>query len=169
MVDPQFPRVPELGLGDVVERLDHVAFGVGDLEAAGAFARLIGGVFFEGADSPSNGFRWVQFRMPGGAKLELIAPTADDSFLIPFLEKRGDGLHHLTLKVTDMDEAVSRAEAAGQRVVGRNRLGNNWEEAFLHPSTAHGAVIQLAVWDDAIPAGSDDWDAVMRGEVIEST
>ena len=130
---------------------------------------MLGGEFFEGADSPPNRFRWVQFRMPGGAKIELIAPTSEDSFLSPFLDKRGDGLHHLTLKVTDMDEAIKRAEAAGQRVVGRSRLGNNWEEAFLHPSTAHGAVIQLAVWDDGIPAGSGDWEAVMRGEVIEST
>ena len=53
-------------------------------------------------------------------------------------------------------------------MVGRARPTSNWEEAFLHPSTAHGAVVQLAVWDDAIPAGSGDWDAVMRGEVIES-
>ena len=167
MVDPAATDIP--ALGDVVERLDHVAFGVRDLEAAGAFIRLLGGVFFEGADSPANRFRWVQFRMPGGGKIELISPTGEDSFLTPFLDKRGDGLHHVTLKVTDMDTAVARAEAAGQRVVGRARLGSNWEEAFLHPSTAHGAVIQLAVWDDGIPAGSGDWDAIMRGEVIEAT
>lgn len=168
MSDPRIPPVPDLGLGDLVERLDHVAFAVSDLEAAGDFLRLLGGEFFEGADSPPNRFRWVQFRLPGGGKVELISPIADDSFLVAFLEKRGDGLHHMTLKVTDMDAAVARAEAAGQRVVGRARVGSNWEEAFLHPSTAHGAVIQLAVWDDAIPAGSGDWDAVIRGEVIES-
>ena len=171
MLDADLPNpadlVPELGIGDLVERFDHVAFGVRDVAEAARLLRFLGGEFFEGADSPPNEFRWVQFRMPGGAKVELIAPLADTSFLTPFLERRGEGLHHVTIKVTDLDEAVRRCEAAGRRVVGHARPAPNWAEAFLHPATAHGAVIQLAEWDDSIPGGSSDWEAILRGEVIE--
>lgn len=157
----------DLGIGDLVERLDHVAYGVRDVEEAARFLRFLGGEFLEGADSPPNEFRWVQFRMPGGAKVELIAPLSETSFLQTFLERRGEGLHHVTLKVSDVDEAVRRAEAAGRRVVGHARPVPNWAEAFLHPETAHGAVVQLAEWDDTIPGGSPDWSAVMAGEVVE--
>jgi methylmalonyl-CoA/ethylmalonyl-CoA epimerase len=154
-------------LGDVVERLDHVAFGVADVAEGARFVRLLGGTFFDGADSPPGAFRWAQFRMPGGGKVELIAPLTEESFVASFLERRGEGIHHVTLKVRDLDEAVARATAAGQRVVGHARLHANWAEAFLHPSTALGAVVQLAEWDDSAPAGTSDWDALLAGEVVE--
>ena len=163
MLDPT--DLPDLG--DVVERLDHVAFGVEDVSRGAAFVRLLGGRFVDGADSPATAFRWAQFSMPGGGKIELIAPLSPTSFVASFLERRGEGIHHVTFKVSDVDEAVARAEAAGQRVVGHARLHANWAEAFLHPSTALGAVVQLAEWDDTEPGGSSDWDALLRGDVIE--
>ena len=69
--------------------------------------------------------------------------------------------------VTDLDEAVRRLQDQDRRVVGHRRLGGNWSEAFLHPTSAHGALIQLAEWDDAVPGGSGDWAAVLRGEVLD--
>lgn len=154
-------------IADLVERFDHVAFGVHDVAVAAGLIEMLGGSFFEGADSTEGSFRWVQFRMPGGGKVELIAPLGPSSFLIPFLDKRGEGLHHVTFKVTDLDEAVRRLQDKDRRVVGHRRLGGNWSEAFLHPTSAHGAVIQLAEWDDAVPGGSGDWAAVLRGEVLD--
>lgn len=164
MPDPN--DLPELG--DVVERLDHVAFGVSDVADGARFVRLLGGRFIDGADSPAADFRWAQFSMPGGGKIELIAPLSERSFVAAFLARRGEGIHHITLKVVDLDEAVRRAEAGGQRVVGHARLHANWAEAFLHPSTALGAVVQLAEWDDARSSGGgSDWEALLRGEIIE--
>lgn len=165
MTDPS--DLPDLG--DVVERLDHVAFGVADVARGAEFVHLMGGRFFDGADSPVADFRWAQFAMPGGGKIELIAPLSPGSFVATFLDRRGEGIHHITLKVHDLDEAVARAESAGQRVVGHARLHQNWAEAFLHPSTALGAVVQLAEWDDSVPGGSSDWGALLRGEVVEGT
>ena len=154
-------------ISDLVERLDHTALAVHDVAEAAGLLRSTGGEFFEGGDSTHGDFRWVQFVMPAGAKLELIAPRSPRSFLTSFLSKRGEGLHHVTLKVTDLAQAVTRLESIGHRIVGHVRLHDNWAEAFVHPSSAHGTLIQLAEWDDAIPSGSSDWDAVIRGDVVD--
>ena len=68
-------------LADLVEYLDHVAFGVHDLAAAARLFELMGGVFVRGVDNRRAGFRWIHFRLPGGSKVEALTPTTDDCFL----------------------------------------------------------------------------------------
>lgn len=155
------------GLGDLIEEFDHVAFAVQDVVSGSVLIRHLGGRFYQGADSPWGGFRWVQFHMPGGMKIELIAPVTDDCFLHQFLATRGEGVHHLTFKVTDLDAAVERARELGYRVVGHAQVHEHWAEAFLHPATAGGTVIQLAKSTFEDEGGSSDWEAVIAGHVIE--
>lgn len=159
-------ETPE-GLAEFIIALDHVAFAVRDVVSGSQLLRHLGGTFLQGADSPWNGFRWAQFTMPGNATIELLAPVTDDSFLHPFLDGRGEGVHHLTFKVTDLDAAVVRAKELGYDVLGHQRVHQHWAEAFLHPSQANGTVIQLAQSDYVGPAGSTDWEAVIAGLVIE--
>ena len=139
------------GLADLVERFDHVSIAVHDLAAALSLPRLMGGAFLDGGDIPHRGFKWAQFTLPGGAKLELIQPLPDagpDNFLVRFLDANGEGVHHVTLKVRDLLEAVSRAESMGFTVVGVDVSHSPWKEAFVHPKTAAGVVVQLAQWKD---------------------
>ncbi len=155
------------GFGTLIESFDHVAFAVRDVVVGSRLIRDLGGVFYQGADSPWGAFRWVQFFMPGGMKIELIAPIAEDCFLHSFLTNRGEGVHHLTFKVTDLDAAVARAQELGYRVVGHARVHSQWAEAFLHPSSANGAVIQLAESSFEEEGGSSDWAEVIAGRIIE--
>lgn len=147
------------------ERLDHTSIAVHNIEEIIPLMDMVGAEFLEGADNERNGFRWVQYRVAGG-KLEFIAPTREDSFLTKFLAKRGDGLHHLTFKVADMDDAIARAEQAGYEVIDRHE-GRNWHEAFLHPKSSHGVLIQLASWDDSVPSGTSSLADVLTGRIFD--
>lgn len=147
------------------ERLDHTSMAVHDLEDILPLMDMVGAEFLEGADNERNGFRWLQYRL-AGAKLEFIAPTRSESFLTKFLADHGDGLHHLTFKVSDLDEAIRQAQERGYEVVGRSH-GRNWHEAFLHPKSSHGVLIQLAAWDDSVPSGSTDLAEVLAGKVFD--
>lgn len=155
------------GFGDLIIGFDHVAFAVTDIVSGSVLLRDLGGRFYQGADSPWGSFRWAQFVMPGGMKIELIAPVGEECFLHAFLATRGQGLHHLTFKVTDLDRAVTRAKELGYEVVGHARVHPKWAEAFLHPSSSNGTVIQLAQSGFEDEGGSSDWEAVVAGRVIE--
>ncbi len=105
-------------LTDLIDYLDHVAPGVHDLRAAARLFQLLGGTFITGADNARQGFRWIHYRLPGGAKIEALAPVSDDCFLRRFLQSRGEGVHHLTFKVSSVSDAARRAE--GGRALRRS-------------------------------------------------
>jgi hypothetical protein len=136
-------------LHEVIERLDHVSIGVWDIAAAARLPDFLGGRFRDGGLSHRRDFRWAQWDLPFG-KLEMIAPIdpGDDNFLTRFLRDHGEGPHHLTFKVHDIEHAVARAAELGFDVVGRNTEHAGWKEAFIHPRSSHGVLIQLAEFDD---------------------
>jgi methylmalonyl-CoA/ethylmalonyl-CoA epimerase len=130
--------------------LDHLAIGTPTLtDGWDLFGGVLGGRWVYGGDSP--GFWWGQLEFAGGPKIELLTPTGgpDAAFLERFLAARGAGPHHLTFIVTDIESALTRIRALGIEPVRINLADANWKEAFLHPRSAHGLVIQVAQ-----PAGS---------------
>ena len=135
-------------LGAFIDSFDHLAFAVRDLQPTAEFFAAFGGTFLRGGDNRRMGFRWMQFMLPGNTKVEAIAPVSKDCFLHEFLADRGEGIHHLTFRVTDVSAAAAAAEAAGLRVVGLFTELNTWKECFIHPKSAHGTVVQLAEWVD---------------------
>lgn len=146
------PDLGRLDLGDVVERFDHLAMAVADIRSALPLVDLLGGIYRKGDHHHRGGFRWVQFSLPGEATLELISPldpTDGDNFIVRFLDRRGEGPHHVTLKVRDLDTAIAGAQERGFEVVGRDDTDPAWREAFVHPGSAHGLLVQLADFDDA--------------------
>ena len=162
------PDLPEHlePLSDLVQYLDHVAIAVRDVGSATGLFEMLGGAFITGADNRRGGFRWLQYRLPGGARIEALAPVSDDCFLWRFLRSRGEGLHHLTFRVSSVTEAALRAEQAGLSVVGLHLDPGGWSECFIHPSSSIGTLIQLADWtDDYYPQAS--LEQVLAGEVIE--
>jgi methylmalonyl-CoA/ethylmalonyl-CoA epimerase len=125
--------------------LDHVAIAVRDpASAAGLFRDVLGADFLMGAEAPDQGFRFVQYRFPGGGKVELVTPTAEGSFVSRFLDRRGEGVHHITFKVERIEEQVERLRAGGVPLTLVDLGDPEWKEAFIHPSLAHGVLIQLA-------------------------
>ena len=128
---------------DLVRRLDHTSIALEHIPLAlPLFQDLLGGELVGGADEGS--FRWVQLRFPGGAKIELIDPSPGDNFLRRFLDQHGPGMHHITFKVPDLAAAVEAVRRAGYEVIGENHDAPDWKEAFIHPRSAHGVLIQLA-------------------------
>ncbi|MGH9394307.1 MAG: methylmalonyl-CoA epimerase [Terriglobales bacterium] len=124
--------------------LDHLGIAVRDLDAAcRAYALL--GLEAEGREVvPQEQVRVAMLPLQSG-RLELIEPTAPDSAVGRFLERRGEGLHHLALRVPDLDAAVARLKAAGRRVVHEQpQLGAGGHRyVFLHPSSTGGVLIEL--------------------------
>lgn len=129
--------------------LDHVAVAVRSIKAAVPLYRdALGGEYLMGGDVDS--WRWLQFRFPGGGKVELLEPLGE-GFLSRFLDRYGEGLHHMTFKTDDIEAAIAQVEGQGYELVDKNLDDPNWKEAFLRPSKAHGTLIQLAQ-----PSGTDD-------------
>ena len=124
-------------------RLDHVAVALHSIKPAVRLYRdALGGEYLMGGDAAET-WRWVQFRWPGGGKVELLEPKGD-GFLARFLEKRGEGLHHVTFKTDDIEAAIAQVEARGYQLVDVDLSNPGWKEAFLRPSGAHGTLIQIA-------------------------
>ncbi len=152
-------------LADLIDYFDHVGLAVNDLRSATRLFETLGGSFITGADQLARGFRWIQYRLPGGTKIEALAPVSDDCFLRQFLRSRGEGVHHLTFKVSSVTQAAERAEQAGMKVVGLDDKPGAWSECFIYPSSAHGTLIQLADWpDDYAPSAT--LEEVLAGNIV---
>ncbi len=125
--------------------LDHVGIAVRDLREALAFYRDALGLEVEAPEEvPSQRVR--AYVVPvGEAALELLEPTSPDSPIAMYLEKRGPGVHHITLRVDDIREALARLKAAGARLIDeapREGAGGSLV-AFVHPASAHGVLVEL--------------------------
>jgi methylmalonyl-CoA/ethylmalonyl-CoA epimerase len=125
--------------------LDHLAIGTPSLaDGWDLFGGVLGGDWAYGSDSP--GFRWGQVEFVAGPKIELLTPTGgpDAAFLERFLAVRGPGPHHFNFLVADIEVTLARIREFGIDPVGVNLTNPHWREAFLHPRSAHGIVIQVA-------------------------
>jgi len=125
--------------------LDHLAIGTPVLtDGWDLFGGVLGGTWVYGDYSP--GYWWGQLSFAAGPKIELLTPTdgPDAAFLERFLAARGAGPHHFNFIVSDIGHILARFQALGLEPVGVNLDNPNWKEAFLHPRSAHGIVIQIA-------------------------
>ncbi len=125
--------------------LDHVGIAVKDLEASLAFFRDALGLDVEPPEDVASQRVRAQFVSTGPSSLELLQATAPDSPIAKFLEKRGPGLHHITLRVDDIDAALAQLRARGVRLIDEQpRPGAEGASvAFIHPSSAHGVLVEL--------------------------
>lgn len=149
---PQRPAVVPFTLrsGEVVSmRVDHVSIAVQDIDIALAFFRSYFPIKIrrEKHMYPDETFALASFWL-NGYKIELIQPAADrpPGFVSRFLERRGQGLHHLSIHVDRFDPFVAQLEADGVRVVDKTARPNGLKTGFISPRSAHGVLIQL--WED---------------------
>jgi len=129
----------------MIGRLDHVAIVVRDIEETLAFYRDILGL--ELADIKEEPYQAVRvaFLPVGESEIELVEPTTADSGVARFLQKRGEGLHHICLEVEDIEEALATLAAQGVRLIDEKpRVGGGGRRfAFVHPKSAHGVLLEL--------------------------
>lgn len=145
--EPAVGNAPDIAaqLAGVVFRFHHIGIIVHDLARAAETYRVLG--FRNGYEEevPTQGVRVLLF--PTGEMeqfIELFAPTRDGA-LTRFLEKRGEGVHHVAFAVDDIQAALGRLRENGVRLIDTEpRAGaHGWSVAFLHPAAAQGVLIEL--------------------------
>ncbi len=127
------------------KRLDHVSIGVKDLEKAKTFFQeVLGGEPMKDLGSDKDdGFDWVTYKV-GGKKLELVAPiVAGEGGVGRYIEKAGEGFHHISVSVDNLEESVRYFESKGVRVIGKHFDSETWKHYYLHPEDTFGALIQV--------------------------
>jgi methylmalonyl-CoA/ethylmalonyl-CoA epimerase len=125
--------------------LDHIGIAVADLDAALRFYRDALGLEIEAPEEVQSQRVRAHFIPAGEAALELLEATAPDSPIARYLEKRGPGLHHITLRVDDLEAALARLKARGVKLIDeRPRDGAHGSlVAFIHPASTHGVLVEL--------------------------
>jgi methylmalonyl-CoA epimerase len=126
-------------------RLDHVGIAVRDLQQALAFYRDALGLHVEAPEDVEGQRVRAHFIPVGEPALELLEATAADSAIAKYIEKRGPGLHHITLRVDDIHAALAQLKTRNVRLVDEQpRAGAEGKlVAFIHPSSAHGVLVEL--------------------------
>ena len=149
--------------------LDHVGIAVQDVSAALSFYRDALGLEIEAPEEVSSQRVRAHFIPVGGSSLELLEATAPDSPIRSFLDKRGPGLHHITLRVDDIHAAVAHLKARGAKLVDEQpRPGAEGSlVAFIHPSAAHGVLVELK--QSAVAADSGRMPARLDGPRLPAT
>ncbi len=122
---------------------DHVAIATNKITDAPDFlVGELGGI--SGYGGPSGDFTWWHWDFEGGGRIEIIEPDGPPGgFVHRYLERLGAGIHHVNFEVDSLKETVTQAEQLGYSVVGYDDSHEYWKEAFLHPKTAMGIVVQL--------------------------
>jgi methylmalonyl-CoA/ethylmalonyl-CoA epimerase len=131
----------------MLKRVDHIAIIVRNIEQALVFYRDILGIMpGEIKEVPSEQVRiaFLPLGGPNGSEIELIEPTSADSSLSKFLEKRGEGLHHICMEVDDIDTALVEMQEKGTPVLDKQpRIAAEGRAIFIHPKAANGVLLEL--------------------------
>ena len=129
-------------------KIDHVGIVVRDIqEALNVYQAALGLPLREVVDAPDDKVK-VAFLPIGESNVELVQPISDDTGTARFLEKRGEGVHHICVEVEDLDQTLSRLKASGVRLIDEvPRRGAHGRVAFVHPKGAHGVLVELVEHD----------------------
>ncbi len=125
-------------------QIHHIAIAVQDLDETLAFYRdALGIEMTERHAVPAEGVE-VAFLPLGAAKIELLSPLTAESNMARFIQKRGEGIHHLCLKVTDIEAQIAQLQEHGARMATEIRSHpDGTRYAFVHPKSTHGVLLEL--------------------------
>jgi methylmalonyl-CoA epimerase len=127
-----------------IRRVHHIGIAVESIDAALTFYQ--DGLGITPADVhpvDDQGVR-AAFLPAGESAIELLEPLGETSRLRQFIEKRGEGIHHVCLEVEDLQAALDRLSEAGHRLIDTApRQGPGGKIAFVHPKSAHGVLVEL--------------------------
>jgi methylmalonyl-CoA/ethylmalonyl-CoA epimerase len=128
----------------MIKKVHHIGIAVNDLrESAALFEKLLG-VKAHITDAPCQKVSEARFIIGDGTEINLLEPTGPDSTVAKFLEKRGEGLHHVALEVDDIDEGLREMESKGFRLIDKEgRPGVAGQIGFLHPKSLSGVLVEL--------------------------
>ena len=126
-------------------RIDHIGIAVRNMaESNDLFARLLGEAHYKTETVESEKVSTSFFQI-GESKIELLEATDPDSPIARFIEKRGEGIHHIAFEVSDIHVEMERLEAEGFVPLNKEpkRGADNKLVAFLHPKSSNGVLVEL--------------------------
>ena len=134
-------------------KLDHIGIAVRSLAAAKIYETL--GLKVDHVETVATQKVNTAFLSVGDSNLELLEPTSDDSPIAKFIEKRGEGIHHICLRVDDIEAHLARLKAEGYRLINEAPVpgAHGCRVAFLHPAAGNGVLIELS---ESLDSARDD-------------
>lgn len=132
-----------------MEKIEHIGIAVKDLEKSNLlFASLFGEPHYKIEEVTSEGVK-TSFFKSGPNKIELLQATNPESPIAKFIDKKGEGIHHIAFAVKDIFSEIKRLEKEGfvvlndPEISGLKKGADNKYVAFLHPKTTNGVLIEL--------------------------
>ena len=128
-----------------VLKIDHLGIAVKDLkEAVEAYKEILGVEPVEIEEVPQEKVKVAMFKV-GESYIELLEGTTPDSAISKYIEKRGEGIHHIAFRVEDIEKAIEELKDKVRFVYDKPRVVANGKRIinFIHPKSAHGVLIEL--------------------------
>lgn len=134
----------------MTKKINHIGIAVKNIENAVPFYRDILGMNFEGTEEVAAQKVRVAFLQVGESRIELLEPTSPDSPVAKFLEKNGEGIHHLAYEVDNLETALAELRAKEVRLIDQSpRKGAHGASiAFVHPKASGGVLTELCQCSD---------------------
>jgi methylmalonyl-CoA/ethylmalonyl-CoA epimerase len=129
----------------MLKKINHIGIAVKNLEASIPFYRDQLGMAYEGTEEVAEQKVRVAFLQIGESRIELLEPTSEDSPIAKFLEKKGEGVHHMAYEVDDIEAALAKMKEQGVRLIDETprRGAHNSLIAFLHPKATDGVLTEI--------------------------
>lgn len=129
----------------MLSKIEHVAIAVADLDAAVGHYERIWGLEVEHRERVDDQGVEEAMLPLGGSYLQLLGATAPDTTVGKFLERRGEGLHHIAYEVDDLERTLAELKSEGVPLIDERprRGGRGHMVAFVHPKGNHGLLVEL--------------------------
>ena len=128
-----------------LSHIEHLGIAVKNLEESiPYYENILGLKCYAIEEVPSQKVKTAFFKI-GQTKIELLEPTSEESPIAKFLEKKGEGVHHVAFATNDLPAALAKAEDKGIQLIDKAPRGGaeGLEIAFLHPKSTHGVLTEL--------------------------
>ena len=126
-------------------KLEHIGIAVKDLEASNALFKSLFGKRHYKIEEVASEFVKTSFFKTGASKIELLEASSPDSAIAKFIEKKGEGIHHIAFEVKDIRAEMKRLEEEGFRILNKEpkQGADNKLVCFVHPKSANGVLVEL--------------------------
>jgi methylmalonyl-CoA epimerase len=129
----------------MIQKIDHIGVAVKSVAAARKFYEEVLGLTCEGVEEVASQKVRTAFFSVGEVHVELLEPTAPDSPIARFIDKQGEGIHHIAYATDDIEGQLARARDGGCRLVHETPIAGagGKKVAFLHPKSTHGVLTEF--------------------------
>ena len=129
----------------MLKKIDHLGIAVHSIDEARKFYENVLGLTCEKEEEVESQKVRTAFFLVGETHIELLEPTSDESPIAQFLAKKGEGLHHVAYRTTDMNEQLQAAKDHGCKLIHETPItgAGNKQVAFLHPKSSHGLLTEF--------------------------